>query len=274
VHCDADYMRLEEVGIHTVREAIRWPLVDRRGRFDFSSIEPFVEAALRHDFDVIWDLFHYGYPDDVDLFSWDFPKRFAEYCHASAEFIRRRMHRTCYFTTINEPSYFAWAGGEVGRFAPYEKNRGPELKRAFACATIEAVDGIRDACAGARIVSVDPICRVVPAPGSRESIEYAQRFNNEWVFEFWDMVSGRILPELGGGAEYLDIVGLNYYWTNQWEYGSSSVPLAADDPRRVPLSDLVRTAWQRYGAEIVITETSALAEARGPWLHDLPHMAE
>ncbi|HEY2772422.1 MAG TPA: glycoside hydrolase [Candidatus Binatia bacterium] len=274
VHCAGDYRRLEQVGIHAVREAIRWPLVDRCGRYDFSSIEPFVRAALRHDFDVIWDLFHYGYPQDVDLFSPSFPGRFARYCHAAASFIRRRMHRSCFFTPINEPSFLAWAAGEVGRFAPHARGRGPELKLALARAAIAGIEAIRDACPQARIVNVDPICRVVPAPQDEASIEYAQCFNTRWVFEFWDMVSGRLHPELGGSPAHLDVVGLNYYWTNQWQVGSEGVPLADDDPRRVPLSDLVRTAWRRYGTEIVITETSALGEARAPWIHELSLMAE
>jgi hypothetical protein len=83
-----------------------------------------------------------------------------------------------------------------------------------------------------------------------------------------------MLPELGGSPERLDIVGLNYYWTNQWELGREGVPLADDDARRVPLADLVRTAWQRYGADVVITETSALGTARAPWIHELSTMAD
>ena len=274
VHCDADYRRLEEVGIHAVREAIRWPLVDRGDGYDFSSIEPFVDAANRHGFDVIWDLFHYGYPEDLDLFSEDFPPRFARYCGAAAEFIRERMHGRCLFTPINEPSYFAWAGGECGRFAPHEQGRGAELKRMLARAALAGIAEIRRECPHARIVNVDPICRVVPSPEDPASVEYARRFNQDWVFEFWDMVSGRLHPELGGSPDNLDILGINYYWTNQWEVGREGTPLAPDDPRRVPFADLVRTAWQRYGAEVVVTETSALDEERGPWIHELSLMAE
>jgi hypothetical protein len=40
------------------------------------------------------------------------------------------------------------------------------------------------------------------------------------------------------------------------------------------LADLVRTAWQRYGADVVITETSALGTARAPWIHELSTMAD
>jgi beta-glucosidase/6-phospho-beta-glucosidase/beta-galactosidase len=210
LHCDADYARLARVGIHAVREAIRWPLVDRSRGYDFSSVEPFARAARRHDFDVIWDLFHYGYPDGVDPFAPEFAERFAAYCRAAAEFVRQSTERTCFFTPINEPSYFAWAGGEVARFSPHAERRGAELKRALARAAVRGIDAIRDVCPGARIVNIDPICRVVPGDRTAAAVEHARRFNEEWVFEFWDMVSGRLSPELGGSPAHLDIVGLNY----------------------------------------------------------------
>src|SRR5688500_4854801 len=44
LHVDEDYRCLEEIGIRGLREAIRWPLVDERGRFDFDSVRPFVTA--------------------------------------------------------------------------------------------------------------------------------------------------------------------------------------------------------------------------------------
>ncbi len=52
------------------------------------------------------------------------------------------------------------------------------------------------------------------------------------------------------------------------------MPLGDDDPRRVPLAELVRTVWRRYGHELLITETSALGDARAPWIHELSQMAE
>ncbi len=272
-HVDADYRRLLEVGIQAVREAIRWPLVDRDGRYDFASVEPFMAAARRHELDVIWDLFHYGYPDHLDPFGAAFAERFADYCHAAARFVAARSDGACYFTPINEPSYFAWAAGEVGRFAPHAQGRGFELKVALARAALAGIAAIRDACPWARIVNVDPICRVVPAGDDPAQREHARWFNEQAVFEFWDIVAGRIMPELGGSPQQLDVVGLNYYWTNQWQLGAEGTPLADDDPRRVPLADLVRSAWERYGTEVLITETSALGEARAPWVHELSAMA-
>ena len=67
-------------------------------------------------------------------------------------------------------------------------------------------------------------------------------------------------------------MGINYYWTNQWEWRIEPLPngkippLADDDPRRVPLNELVRAVWERYGGDVMITETSHVGDMRGPWL--------
>jgi hypothetical protein len=270
-----DYARLAEIDIHGVREAVRWPLVDRGGgRYDFSSLEPFVDAARRHGFDVIWDLFHYGYPDGVDPFSSELVERFGAYCRAVARFLSERLPGPHFFTPINEPSYFSWVGGHAAHFAPYERNRGIELKINLARACLRGIDALREVCPTARIVNVDPICHVVPRNDSREELEAAHEFNEHTIFQFWDLVSGREMPELGGRLDCLDVVGVNYYWTNQWELGSEGTPLADDDPRRLPLAELVRRVWDRYHTDVVITETSALGEARAPWVHELASMAE
>src|SRR5436190_1596897 len=69
--------------------------------------------------------------------------------HVDADYARlddAGMHGRCYFTPMNEPSYFSWAGGEVGRFAPHATGRGHELKLALARAAIAGIAAIRDAC--------------------------------------------------------------------------------------------------------------------------------
>jgi len=102
-----------------LREAVRWPLVDDHGKYDFRSVSPFLEASEKYGIDVIWDLFHYGYPRELDIFSDEFTKRFADYCYAAAKYLSRYHHGACYITPVNEPSFFSWAAGEVGRFAPH-----------------------------------------------------------------------------------------------------------------------------------------------------------
>ncbi|MBA3684298.1 MAG: glycoside hydrolase [Planctomycetes bacterium] len=266
-HADQDYARLVEVGIHGAREAIRWPVVDRgQGRYDFASVEPFVLAADRHGVEVIWDLFHYGYPVDLDPLSDGFIAAFAEYCHACATWIAQRTQGTCYFTPVNEPSFFAWAAGHAGRFAPHLTGKGWEMKVAMARAGIAGINAIRAACPAARIVNVDPLCRVV-APRDRPDLaEAVAHFNDRAVFESWDMLAGTMMPELGGSRRHLDIVGMNYYWTNQWELTRDECPLAEDDPRRAPLRDLIRAVHVRYGGELMITETAHVDDMRPAWM--------
>jgi beta-glucosidase/6-phospho-beta-glucosidase/beta-galactosidase len=275
LHADEDYRRLNEVGIHAAREAIRWPLVDRgNNSYDFSSVEPFLAASLKHNVEVVWDLFHYGYPPGLDLFSDDFPARFAAYCEAAARFLCERGEGECYFTPVNEPSYFAWAAGDVGLFAPHATGRGPELKKALARAAIAGINAIRSVSPSARIVNVDPICHVVAPQGRPDLEQTVNDFNNLAVFESWDMLCGRLSPELGGSREHLDIVGMNYYWTNQWELGADRKPLEQDDPRLVPLRELVRHVWARYGGELLITETTHVSDCRPSWVRYVAQEAE
>lgn len=273
-HLDLDYHLLDMVGLHAVREGVRWPLVDREGRHDFSTVEPLLAAAARHRMEVIWDLFHYGYPLDLDPLGPRFAERFAEYCHAVARFICARSPGPWYFTPMNEPSFFSWAAGEVGRFAPHLRGCGRQLKIALIRAAIRGIDAIRSVCPQARMVSVDPLCRVVPPRDRPELATGAWHFNDFAVFEGWDMLCGRLMPELGGSRAHLDLVGINYYESSQWEIGHEEQPLAPDDPRRVPLSELVRGVWERYGGELLITETSHVDEGRAAWIERVADEAE
>lgn len=266
---DEDYARLRDIGIRATREAVRWSLVDLHGRYDFSSLQAILSASRRYDIEIIFDLFHFGYPDFIDLFAEDFPQRFADYCYAVASHIAAGNSTTCYFTPINEPSYFSWAGGEVGLFAPHQTGRGWELKVQLLKAAIAGINAIHAACPRARIVNVDPLCRVAVPLNQPELKGEVEAFNTQAVFQAWDILSGRLMPELGGSPRHLDIIGINYYWTNQWEWGGAGTPLDDHDLRRWALRDLLRTVWQRYGEEMLLTETSHVGETRAQWLEEL-----
>ncbi|MFN3651330.1 MAG: glycoside hydrolase [Armatimonadota bacterium] len=271
---EQDYELLRRAGIYAARESVRWPLVDQHGKHDFSSVRPFLRAAQENGVEVIWDLFHYGYPEGVDLFSEEFPRRFADYCYAAARYIAARTDGTCYFTPVNEPSYFSWAAGHAGVFAPYEKERGLELKIALIRAAIQGIDAIRGACPGARIVNVDPICHVAPPLGREDLQPEADDFNHRCVMQSWDMLAGRLYPELGGSPEHLDIVGVNYYWTNQWELNQPGKQIREGDPRYLPLHRLLLRVWERYGHEILITETAHRDDERPVWMRQLARECE
>jgi hypothetical protein len=269
VHVQEDYRRLRKANLLAAREGVRWPLVDRKGRYEFESLKPFIEAAQEENIEVIFDLFHYGMPDDVDLLSEEFAGRFAAYCHATARFLSEHYDGDYYFTPVNEPSFFAWACGDAARFAPFLQGRSYDVKVALMKAAIQGIDAIWDVLPKARMVNVDPICRTVAPRDEPELQPAADHFNEHGVFECWDMLAGRKLPELGGSRKHLDIIGLNYYWTNQWEITRDCIPLADDDERRVRLADLVQKAYLRYGGELLLTETAHVGEHRGRWMREL-----
>src|SRR3982750_3721972 len=93
-----DYRRLAELGIKTARDGLRWHLIEfGPGRFDFSSVAAQMDAAEKAGWQVIWDLFHYGYPDHVDIFAPDFASRFCEFAQAFARFHKARANTPLYF---------------------------------------------------------------------------------------------------------------------------------------------------------------------------------
>ena len=271
---DQDYAAASAAGLKTVREGVRWPLVDKGKGYDFRSVTPFIRSAQRHEMQPIWDLFHYGYPADLDPFSDAFVERFANYCGEAAAFLKARMDGPLFFTPVNEPSYFAWAGGEACHFAPYLCGRAYDLKVQLIRAAIRGIDAIWSVCPDAVIVNADPVCRQVVPRDMPHLEEEVRRFNEVAVFEAYDILSGKLLPELGGSPKHLGVVGINYYWTNQWEIGRPLEPLVPDDDRLWTLRDIVRWTWHRYGQEIAITETSHWGDNRGPWLRTVAEDVE
>ena len=64
-----DYARLREYGIYTVREGVRWHRVETTpGQYTFDEVRNHIRAAEDMEIQVIWDLLHFGYPDDIDPF--------------------------------------------------------------------------------------------------------------------------------------------------------------------------------------------------------------
>ncbi len=122
-HAEEDYAMLRSLGIAVSREGIPWPMVDRSGQCDFTAIDPLIAAMNHSQILPIWDLCHYGYPDDTDPFDDDFADRFARYCRAAAEYVVPRVRGPHFFTPINEITFFSFSGGEWGWVAPYRSTR-------------------------------------------------------------------------------------------------------------------------------------------------------
>jgi beta-glucosidase/6-phospho-beta-glucosidase/beta-galactosidase len=268
-HLKADYRRLLDLGIGVAREAIRWPFVDLGdGRYDWSAVDPVLECLHACHITPIWDLCHYGLPDGCDPFSDDCLRRFTAYCRAAAEYVGARTASPRFFTPINEISFFAGAGTDMGWMYPFAKGRYAELKRALCRMAIEGVKAIREVDPEARMVHVDPIIHAVPPRDRPDLADEAYEKAYDVAYEAWDMLDGRLCPELGGSPEVLDIVGVNSYFFSQAEeaMGGERKILGPRDPRRKPLGELLMYAWERYHRPLIIGETSGYRDERASWL--------
>jgi beta-glucosidase/6-phospho-beta-glucosidase/beta-galactosidase len=272
-HVEEDYAFLRSLGIAVARQGIPWPFVDKGGTYDFSSLDPFIAAMNRHQILPIWDLCHYGYPDDADPFADDFTERFAAYAKAAAEYVTPRIRGPHFFTPINEITFFAFMGGEWAWTAPFRKSDEDRqrLRLALCRADIAAVKAIREVDSEARMVHIDPLILVV-APRDRPDLkDEAEHETYTDTFYAWDVIAGRRHPELGGSPEVLDIVGVNCYSFGQMEYRENGphASLGPHDERIRPLGDLLTYAWERYRRPMIVGETSGLREGRPDWLCDI-----
>lgn len=263
-----DYALLRSIGVSSARDGIRWHLVDRCGRCDFSSWDPMAEAARREGVQVLWDLCHYGWPDDVDIFTPAFVDRFARFCRAVAHRHRETSDETAFYTPVNEISFFAWAACRKVMY-PFARRRDGEMKRQLVRAAIAGAEAIWDADKNARVIFVEPLIHIVPPYGDDGDLARAK---HESQFEAWDMLIGHAHPDLGGHPKYLDIMGLNYYASNQWEVpGGKKLRWAGEplDKRWKPLYLLLEEVYRRYHRPLFLAETSHYGVGRAAWINEI-----
>jgi protoporphyrinogen oxidase/glycosyltransferase involved in cell wall biosynthesis len=270
-----DYERLARFGIRTVRESIGWRLVEKDGAFDFSVIEGRARAARELGLQSCWTFCHYGIPDDIDLYAPEFITRFARYCRAAAEFLAPYVGDTPVYSPMNEISFMCW-GLSVHMFRHknmQHPNPGEAGKRQLVRAAIAGADAIREVAPGARFLQCDPIIHVVAPEGHPEWAAQARSWRAS-QFEAWDMLCGRREPELGGADRYLDIIGCNYYHSNQWESGTNErLWWHLDHPRREPLHEILLELQQRYDRPLLLAETSHVGSGRGVWIRETAEQA-
>ncbi len=140
-----DYAAMAACGIRTVRDGLRWHLIETSPyHYDWSSFLPMLRAARRQGTQVIWDLCHYGLPDDIDIWRPQFVERFAHFAAAVAQLIKDEGETAPFYSPINEISFWSWAGGEVAYFNPCATNRAMELKQQLVRASIAAIEAIRE----------------------------------------------------------------------------------------------------------------------------------
>jgi beta-glucosidase/6-phospho-beta-glucosidase/beta-galactosidase len=259
----SDYARLRQVGIGTARDGVRWHLVERSpGRYEFGSLLPMVRAARKAGVQVIWDLCHYGWPEGLDIFAPEFVDRFAEYARAVARVIVAETDEPAAYCPVNEISFWSWAGGDVAYLNPFATARGFELKAQLVRASLAAIDAIWSVDPRARILHAEPAIHILPNRDRRarkdvEGHRLAQ-------FQAWDMLAGRLWPQLGGDERCLDVLGVNYYPANQWLLDGPTI--WRGDPRYRPFREILMEVWERYGRPLMVSETGDQGAARAPWL--------
>jgi hypothetical protein len=116
------------------------------------------------------------------------------------------------------------------------------------------------------IITVEPLVQIHSS--SPETLYQAMDLN-ENQFQAMDIIAGRICPELGGSEDLLEILGFNYYWNCQWEVNGESLDWPDTNQRRLPFSELLQLAYQRYQKPVIISETGHFGSGRVEWLQEI-----
>jgi hypothetical protein len=223
---EVDYQLMVTAGCLGIRDAARWYLSHPApGVFDWSWMDKVVDAAEKTNLKLYIDLWHYGYPDWLDILSPDAPMHFADF----ARQIALRYPGIEHYCVCNEPSLFVELAGRQGQWSPFLHEEDPSaFRRQISKMIIEASKAILE-------VKPDALL-ILPEPW------HATDYNSEdKQAAVLDTVLGLRDTDLGGCDELVTIIGLNHY-------RDSTLP---------PLHRLLVNAQKRWPTkELWLTETS------------------
>jgi hypothetical protein len=264
LHALQDYRLCQQLGFRTVRDGLRWHLIETApGKYDWSSWLPALEAAEQVGVEIVWDLFHYGSPDHVDQAAPDFADRFTDFAMAAIELQQSISSRPPLICPLNEISFICWAVN-VGYFLPTGPSERGWLKHQLVRTAITAATAIRQRWPRATLVWAEPLIHIAPHSDDEAERRTAEEYRVE-QFEAYDWITGSAKPELGGDPSLVDVIGLNFYPHNQWYYEGSTIPMGHHEYR--PLSEMLLEVSSRYGKPIFFSETGAEGTAKSSWLH-------
>ena len=263
-HVLRDYRQCAELGFRTIRDGLRWHLIEKApGQYDWSSWLPMLEAAELAGVQVIWDLFHYGSPDHVDQAADDFPRRFTDFAVAALELQQSTSSRPPLVCPLNEINFLSWAVDD-GYFPRVGPPKQGWFKDQLVRTAISAARAIRERWPRATIVWAEPLIHIAPHDRRRRTVEGAKR-NLQGMYEAYDWILGRARPELGGDSSLADVIGWNFYPHNQWYWKGPTVPMGHHEYR--PLADLLVEMADRYEKPLFLSETGAEGTGKPSWLH-------
>ncbi len=223
---DTDYRLLTEIGCIGVRDAARWYVTHPAPhQFDWTWLDQVVAVARKYNLKLYLDLWHYGYPDWLDLMSPEAVDHFAEFAQSIVE----RSPSLIYYCVCNEPSLMVERAGKTDEWRPFLTHDDPSEVRRQICRMIIA--------ASRAILAVKPDAQLV-LPDPWHATDTHSEADQAAVI---DTVLGRRDADLGGSPELIDVIGLNHY-------RDSTLP---------PFHKLILNAQERWaGIPLWITETS------------------
>ena len=290
-HWKEDIALTKDVGMNSLRWGIPWYKVEpEKGRFDWSWTDQVI-AYMVEELQIlpIIDLMHYGCPFwlNKEFANKDYPKYVADY---AAEFADRYKNLIKWYTPLNEPIINSLMCGMQGLWPPYAKGDKGYIK-----IMLQLARGIVRTVK--RIKEIDPasVMVYVEATGlNRTASENLKALATEEEMRgylCYDLISGRLnhnhelfswlirnganpdaLHELEHSRAPLDVIGLNFYpqWSTKQLYIDKRGRLAfrETEPEGDGFAELIQKYYDRYGARIMITETSAVGseEIRERWL--------
>ena len=263
-HVVQDYRLCRRYGFATLRDGLRWHLIEKApGRYDWSSWIPALEAAEQAGVQVIWDLFHYGSPDCIDQAAPDFPDRFTDFALAALDVHQSVSGRPPFVCPLNEINFLSWAVDD-GYFPLRCPGEQGWIKRQLVRTAIVAARAIKKAWPKSTIVWAEPLIHIAPHNRQRQALRAAER-NLAGMYEAYDWIMGMGEPELGGDPSLVDVVGWNFYPHNQWYFEGPTIPMGHHEYR--PLADMLIEMTERYKKPVFLSETGAEGSGKPSWLH-------
>jgi hypothetical protein len=193
---EVDYQLMVEAGCIGLRDAARWYLSHPEpGTFDWTWLDRVVTAAEKYKVKLYLDLWHYGYPDWLDILSADAPMHFADF----ARRIPQRYPSLEYYCVCNEPSLLVELSARQGQWSPFLHEDDPSaFRRQVSRMIIEASRAILEVKPDAVLIIPEPWHATDSNPEDDQAAVL-------------DTVLGLRDPELGGCSDLVTIIGLNHY---------------------------------------------------------------
>ena len=259
-----DYKSLQGTGITTVREGICWSNVEKEPFvYDFSEVKSRMDAAEECGIQQLWDICHFGFPDDLMPTHPKFTLRFSALCSAFALFYKENCDKPLIVTPVNEISFLSWHAGDVRGTVPFAINSGFDIKYHLCKASIAGIRALKNIDPDCRILLIEPLIKVHAKPGETNPAEVIGHNNSQ--FQAMDIIGGKMCPELGGDPAFLDILGFNYYYDNQWEHDGRRLRWPENEKDQESLSSLLLAAWERYKRPMLLAETGHFDDCRAEW---------